>query len=36
VTNDRFYFVPDSPSSTVYQVPLVGVSAATGLGVRFM
>jgi hypothetical protein len=36
VTNDRFYFVPDSPSSTVYQVPLVGVSAGTGLGVRFL
>jgi hypothetical protein len=33
VTNDRFYFLPDT---TVYQVPLVGLSAAGGLGAHFL
>jgi hypothetical protein len=33
VTDDRFYFGPDA---TVYDVPLVGVEAAAGLGVHFL
>jgi hypothetical protein len=32
-TNDRFLFLPDT---TVYRVPLVGVSAAGGLGAHFL
>jgi hypothetical protein len=33
VTNDRFYFAPDS---TIYTVPIVGLDAAGGVGVHFL
>jgi hypothetical protein len=33
VTDDRFYFVPDT---TVHIVPLLGGEASIGLGVRFL
>jgi hypothetical protein len=33
LTNDRFVFLPNT---TVYQVPLVGVGAGTGLGAHFL
>jgi hypothetical protein len=33
VTDDHFYF---EPSTTVYDVPLVGFEASAGLGVHFL
>jgi hypothetical protein len=32
-TNDRFYFIPDT---TIYQVPIVGMGAAVGVGTHFL
>jgi hypothetical protein len=32
-TNDRFYFMPDT---TIYQVPIVGLGAALGVGSNFL
>jgi hypothetical protein len=36
VTDDRFYFLPDSPTTTVREVPLLGLEASAGLGVHFL